>query len=254
MAKTKEEEKLDIDNQLKFGVIGLTKEVEEFAYKPSTPLIYKALIDCTKDIGLTGINKDETNNFQHFNYRSIDGCLSAFNKVFAKNGVCTTQETKNTNFENLGKDARGVTIWGVTFDLVVTFYAEDGSNLASSISIANDSKDRSKLMGQATSYALKELLFKQFIAPIHGADDIDSRDEDGRPATVLPKSLTNKSGIVWEKPDLNQGVSTTMEWASRMTGKSMSEIESILANTKPDKNGKKGTVFLDQIEMIWSSN
>lgn len=222
----------------------------------ATPLIFKALIDCTKDIGLTGISKDGTNSFQRFNYRSIDGCLAAFNKVFAKNGICTTQRTLNTVFENLGKDTKGAQVWGITFDLEVIFYAEDGSSLTSTISMANDGKDRSKLVGQATSYALKELLFKQFVVPIEGADDIDSRDEEGRPISVLPpkNNVTNKRGVAWVKPDLAKGMDATVAWATTMTGLPEVEIKAILDNIKPDAQGKKASGFLAQIEAIWATN
>ncbi len=235
----------------------------------SSPLIFKALIDCTKDIGLTGISKDGVNTYQRFNYRSIDDCLAAFNKVFAKNGICTTQRTLNTVFENLGKDTKGAQVWGITFDLEVIFYAEDGSSLTSTISMANDGKDRSKLVGQATSYALKELLFKQFVVPVEGADDIDSRDEEGRPTSVLhgrieqdterilsrpPQSSRNKQGIAWIKPDLAKGMEATIGWATAMTGKSEAEVRTILDTVPSDANGKKASNFLAHIEAIWASN
>jgi ERF superfamily len=235
----------------------------------SSPLIFKALIDCTKDIGLTGISKDGVNTYQRFNYRSIDDCLAAFNKVFAKNGICTTQRTLNTVFENLGKDTKGAQVWGITFDLEVIFYAEDGSSLTSTISMANDGKDRSKLVGQATSYALKELLFKQFVVPVEGADDIDSRDEEGRPTSVLPQNgqLTlvgkpdkacprsrNKQGIAWIKPDLAKGMDATVAWATTMTGLPQADVRAILETVKPDAKGKKASNFLAHIEAIWASN
>lgn len=219
----------------------------------TTPKIFPAMAQCIVDIGLLGIDKTSNNSFQKFNYRSVDQVLSAFNKVFSKNGIFMVHRTLDSKKEIIGQDSKGTNIWGISFDLEVQFYAVDGSCLPQPalISGMNDGKDASKLTGQLTSYLLKELLFKMFVVPTEGAEDIDGRDEKGRPSSVV--DLPNSKGIAWSEPNLKLGLDATLAWAASVTGKTLDEVKEIFENTIPDSNGSRGLAFYKEIKRIWKN-
>lgn len=221
-----------------------------------TPHIYSALAQCVTDIGLLGIDKAKQNLFQKFNYRSIDQVLAAFNKVFSKNQVFMVHRVLDTKLECCGKDAKGSNVWFLQLTLEVTFFSGvDGSTLpyASTIIGGNDGKDVTKLTGQLTSYLLKELLFKQFLVPSEGAEDIDGRDESGRPRAVVEGLETNKLGVRWTEPPFADGEEAVISWATTLTGKTVEEVTKILQDTPVDAKGKKGNNFKHAIKKLWET-
>jgi hypothetical protein len=204
------------------------------------------------DIGMLGVEKDQQNSFQKFNYRSIDQMLSVFNTVFAKNKIFMIHKTCNVVSDIVGQDSKGANIWRLSFDLHIYFYSGiDGSTLPQHtiISGVNDGKDSSKLTGQLTSYLLKEAFFKQFLAPTKGADDIDNRDGEGIPVTVSSELKTNSKGIRWTKPPRDP--KEAVDWASKILGITVAETLIILDDTEP-VNGKKFVPFVKKIEELWN--
>jgi hypothetical protein len=221
----------------------------------TTPAIYASMSQCITDIGMLGITKSGTNSFQKFNYRSIDSVLAAFNKVFAKNQIFMIQQTVDTSREIVGQDTKGVNIWKISFDLQVFFYSGiDGSSLPqpSIISGINDGKDSSKLTGQLTSYLLKELLFKQFLVPTEGADDLDSRDSSGIPTKVVEGLEANKKGIRWVEPPNDAAQAIT--WAANMLGQTEAEAKALLDGVQPDESGKKFIPFVKLVKTDWKKS
>lgn len=214
-------------------------------------LINECMAAATLDFGILGVEKDNQNSFQKFNYRSIDGLLMGLNKVLAKNGIHMIHTVQVPVIKILGQDAKGVNIFYLEMGLEVTFCAKDGSRETASIFGGNDGKDVSKLTGQLTSYLLKELCFKQFSIPTSGADDIDSRDSNGIPMSFMPQP--NKKGVVWQEPDFSGGIPTCLAWAALMTGKSVADMEAVMDKTTPDANGKKSGAFVKTIREMWSA-
>jgi hypothetical protein len=223
-------------------------ETEQIA----VPAIYPAMAQVVTDIGLLGIEKDQENKFQKFNYRSIDQMLSVFNTAFAKNKIFMIHQTHNTVSEVVGHDSKGSAVWKISFDLHIFFYSGiDGSTLPQHtiISGVNDGKDSSKLTGQLTSYLLKEAFFKQFLAPTQGADDIDNRDGEGIPVIVSQELKTNSKGVRWTKAPKDP--KEAVNWAAKILGVDVKEAQAILDNIEP-VDGKKFTPFVSKIQTLWN--
>jgi hypothetical protein len=207
--------------------------------------IHASMAQCVTDIGLIGVTKDAVNSFQKFNYRSIDGMLTSFNKVLAKNQIYTTQRTLDPVFNSIGNDSKGAHIYLLQMTLEVRFISGiDGSSVVSSLFGTNDGKDCAKLTGQLTSYLLKELMFKCFFCPTEGADDLDARDPSGIPLKVVDR-LENSKGIAL--PSCPNNLEGALFWAAKHLGITKQEAETLMDSAKPDADGKKFTAFVDLV-------
>jgi ERF superfamily len=162
------------------------------------PQIYGLMAKALKMFGESGIKKTSTNSFQKFNYRSIDSTLAAANAVFAELGLFLTIEAESAEFTRVPVEtAKGSRVdYTLTALYTVTFYAPDGSSVkCHNLPAANTGQDDSKLAGQVMSYILKEALFKTFLIPTVGNEDVDEldagRNQPNNPAT--PPSGSSKA-------------------------------------------------------------
>lgn len=144
----------------------------------SEHLIYGKMVKAVQLFHQKGISKDDKNKFQGFNYRSIDSTLSAASEIFSEVGIfVTTSVIERTWGRSVVETAKGARVdYTLQMDVLFKFIAEDGSEVGSTVTVANTAQDDSKLLGQCLSYAFKECLFKTFIIPTVGTEDVDAMD------------------------------------------------------------------------------
>jgi hypothetical protein len=152
--------------------------------------IYGLMAKALKMFGEQGISKSDTNSFQRFNYRSIDSTLAAANAVFSELGLFLTLGAQNSEFKReVVETAKGTRVDFTLNSLyTVTFWAPDGSSVScTDLPAANTGQDDSKLAGQVMSYILKEALFKTFLIPTVGNEDVDAKDAMRNQPSAAPK-------------------------------------------------------------------
>lgn len=150
-------------------------------------LIFSKMIEAQRLFGKGGIEKNSRNDFQKFNYRSVDSTIAAANAIFSEVGIFVIPTSTDSVWavrDVLDKYGKPRTDFTLQARYTFTFYAEDGSSVAAAhIPCANTSQDDSKLLGQTLSYAYKEVLFKTFSIPVEGTEDVDSLDANRNQAS-----------------------------------------------------------------------
>ena len=142
-----------------------------------TTNVYKAISEVTKALAKEGIQKNQKNQHQGFNFRGIDqvyGALAA--KLPAAGLVIIPRVVSKDVTEKVNN--RGTAMFYVTleveYDLVST---EDGSvHTARVLGEAMDSGD--KATSKAMSAAFKYLCFQLFSIPIEGQEDADAETHE----------------------------------------------------------------------------
>jgi len=167
-----------------------------------TPQIYGLMAQALKIFGEAGIKKNSKNSFQNFNYRSIDSTLAAANAVFAELGLFLTMDAEESEFtRNVVETAKGSRIdFTLSAKYTVTFFAPDGSFVkCRNLPAANTGQDDAKLAGQVMSYVLKEALFKTFLIPTVGNEDVDAMDASRNQPKVPPseRQRVEESTSLW---------------------------------------------------------
>lgn len=140
--------------------------------------IYKA-ISCIMD-DIEAIGKNNKNQQQNFNYRSIDQMYNELQPKFAKHRVFITSEVLESSREERQSAKGGLLLWTI-IKVKFSFYAEDGSNVSSiMIGEAMDSGDKGS--NKAMSIALKYCLMQLFLIP---TEDLKKNDNDGHTSEPL---------------------------------------------------------------------
>ena len=154
------------------------KSGEKKVVENPTPKIYAAIVGVMKDVGAVG--KTDKNTQQNFMYRGIDAVMNALqpamikNKLFVVPTVLTEERTERTT-------TKGGVLFYTRLRIRYTFYAEDGSNIATEvIGEAMDSGD--KATNKAMSIAYKYACFQVFCIPTE-----EMKDPDGECHEVAPK-------------------------------------------------------------------
>ena len=158
-------------------------------------LIYKQMALVQKDFQT--VKKDSKNSAQGFNFRGIDALVNAAHEVFSKHGVFVTTDivSKQSEVREVTR-SNGKIGMDKIVDLTVkyTFYAEDGSNVSSTIASEGlDSGD--KATNKALSAALKYALIQTFQVP---TQDMEDADKDSPEIQVKSKFETTKKDVVKE--------------------------------------------------------
>jgi hypothetical protein len=147
-------------------------------------LIFKKLIQVLQEV--EAIRKDKKNQMQGYSFRGIDDMYNALHPLFSKHGVFITSEVVSGEREER-QNAKGTLLLYSVVDVKFTFYAEDGSNVSSTLKgEAMDSGD--KATNKAISAALKYCLMQMFLIPTEDLEDADKtthevapKPEDERP-------------------------------------------------------------------------
>lgn len=134
--------------------------------------VYKAINNVTKDLASQGVGKNQTNNFDRYQFRGIDDIYNALAPLLAKHGlvimprvlerVCQERQSKKG-------DLMLYVVVTVEYDLIS---AEDGS--IHTVRMVGEAMDRSdKATTKALSAAFKYLCFQAFCIPVEGTPDAD---------------------------------------------------------------------------------
>lgn len=124
----------------------------------SEPQIHKAIIAVMREVGAIG--KDEKNEQQGYNYRSIDTVYNRVQPLFAKYGIYSYPKVIEQSRE-IGKTKSGGTMHYALLTVEYTFAADDGSSIA--VTVVGEGMDAgdkasNKAMAAAHKYALCQVL------------------------------------------------------------------------------------------------
>jgi hypothetical protein len=137
-------------------------------------MIYKKMINILQDADF--ISKDKAAE-QGYKFRGIDDMYNALHPLFAKHGIFISSEVVN-GFREERKTKNGGNLIYSIIDVRFTFWAEDGSNVSSTMrGEAMDMSD--KASNKAMSAALKYALIQAFLIPTE--EKIDTEYEDHKP-------------------------------------------------------------------------
>lgn len=148
--------------------------------------IYEAIANVMKDMGAVG--KDAKNDFDHYNYRSIDGVMNALSPALVKNKVFVTPTViDSSREERAGKN--GTSLVYTILTVKYTFYTSDGSFVE--CTVVGEAMDRSdKSTNKAMSAAFKYAIFQTFCVPTE--EMIDSESESLEMPTERKKPTPTK--------------------------------------------------------------
>jgi len=147
-----------------------------------------------KMFGQRGIGKDSENKFQKFDYRSVDSTLAAASAIFSELGIFVLPQCGDIEWKReVVETQKGTTRVDYTLQCVYQFQflAGDGSGVTVAVPCANTGQDDSKLLGQTLSYAFKESLFKIFVIPVVGTEDMAGADTNRNQGVKVAKAATN---------------------------------------------------------------
>ena len=136
--------------------------------------IYKAISQTMKDVGIVG--KNDTNQFDHYNFRGIDAVMNALNPAMIKNGIFVVPTVLESTREER-QSRKGDTMMYSVLKVKYTFYAEDGSSVESVV--VGEAMDRSdKSTNKAMSAAFKYACFQTFCIPTEEMKDADEESPE----------------------------------------------------------------------------
>lgn len=152
-------------------------------------LIFKKMSDVMKEIKSVG--KDQTNTAQGFKFRGIDQFVNALYPALCKHGVFMTTECVDRSEvlkDVVRSNGKAAVDKHVALRMKYTFWAEDGSNVSSSVAAEGiDSGD--KATNKALSAALKYALIQTFSIPTEDMVEGDSET----PVIGLSRKVSTKS-------------------------------------------------------------
>lgn len=142
----------------------------------SDQLIYKKIGEIMKEI--SPISKDKKNTQQNYNFRGIDDAMDMFSPLMAKHGVFpVTEKIEDVVLSENVVSKSGSAGWRTVRRYTFRFYAEDGS-FVSTISDGEAIDYGDKSSNKAYSTAYREALWKMFVVPFKGSDDIENTSHE----------------------------------------------------------------------------
>ncbi len=136
-----------------------------------TGQIYKKRSEVMGDIGPG--KKEQKNQAQGFKFRGIDGVYSALSGVLSAIGLLIIPNVQKIEMiERVSKDGGAKFHAILTIDYSIVSAADGSTHIASIISEAMDSSDKS--INKAMSMAYKYLAFQMFCIPLEGEPDADT--------------------------------------------------------------------------------
>jgi hypothetical protein len=153
--------------------------------------VYKAIAAVMADLSKTGIGKDQTNTFDKYKFRGIDGVYNALGPLLPKHGLVMLPRILNREVTER-TSANGNTLFHTVLEMEFDFIAaEDGSKHTVG-PIFGEAMDRGdKSINKAMTAAYKYAIFQAFCIPTEGDNDADAAthevkpggDRSGRPDT-----------------------------------------------------------------------
>ena len=139
--------------------------------------IYQAISAVQKDLAAVGLGKTETNTYDKYQYRGIDGLYNTLSPILAKNNLCILPRVLTREVAERASN-KGSLLFYVTleveFDLVS---GEDGSK--HTIKVFGEAMDRGdKATNKAMTAAYKYACFQLFCIPLVGDEDADNETHE----------------------------------------------------------------------------
>lgn len=206
------------------------------------PLIYKAIMGVMADIGVVG--KNQTNSFQHYQYRGIDDLYNAFHPLFIKHGIfIATEVLESRTGETTSRNAE--VQHRVYLRVAHHFSAVDGSLVT--VTTSGEGMDSSdKASNKAMSAAMKYALVQTFCIPTAGAEDSDA-SSPGHTANAVPTRAAPQQQATASRP----APATPRQQPTTNGAKEISEAgvrENVYVDNvwvKDDPNGKWSRASID---------
>ncbi len=150
------------------------------------PAILAAMGKVIKEIG--AISKDQTNTFQHYNYRGIDDLCNRLHPLFAEHGIIVLPRTVSHSYDRQeGRKQPDHAIIEIAFDFMSSI---DGSRETSGPFIGEGFDNGDKAFNKAQSAAMKVCLLQTFVIPTEG-ELLDS-ENGSEPNTTEKKPKKSK--------------------------------------------------------------
>ncbi len=149
--------------------------------------IYELIPKIMADIGHVG--KDNTNDFQHYNFRGIDDVYNCVGPVLVKHGVFIVPCVKSVSTVQV-RTSKDKPATQIVMEIAYRFYAPDGSFVeAITVGEAIDTGD--KAANKAMSDAMKYAVWQTFCIPTIGVDsETDTPTIGDTPPPPAPPAAT----------------------------------------------------------------
>jgi hypothetical protein len=151
--------------------------------------IVKLLSKVMEDVG--AVRKTERNTHQSFNFRGIDNVVNAVSPALRKHGVVVVPHVNSSEAETVEIGQNRTRMGYVRVNVTYTFYAHDGSNLATTV-VAESMDSGDKATAKAMSVAFRTALLQTLCLPTDESDpDADTYvRSDAKPtATATAKKV-----------------------------------------------------------------
>lgn len=160
-------------------------------------MIHPAIVAIMREVGAIG--KTEENTQQHYFFRGVDTVYNRVHPLFAKHGVYSVSEVLDAK-HTTGKNAKGTTVCHAILTMQFTFYAEDGSHVATQvvgegIDYGGD-KASNKAMSVADKYAILQLLKIPTAMVDSDATPPEAPNQSGSAPTVEPRGDSKRERVV----------------------------------------------------------
>lgn len=199
--------------------------------------IFKKINSILQEVDAIGKNKK--NEQQNYKFRGIDDMYNALHPLFAIHGVFITSDILTSKREERQTKSGGNLIYTIV-TCKFTFYAEDGSNVSSTLEgEAMDSGDKST--NKAMSTALKYALMQMFLIPTEEQLDTEYKSPEVKAKKDKPEPKMNPNvdpkHIVECKKMLKDSGCFTQE-----------EVDSYMNVIEKAKTDEKAIEFLSRIK------
>ena len=163
------------------------------------------------------VAKTQRNTHQSFNFRGIDNVVNAVSPALRKHGVVVVPTVNASEAETIEIGQNRTRMGYVRVNVTYTFYAQDGSNIASTV-VAESMDSGDKATAKAMSVAFRTALLQTLCLPTDEADpDADTYvRSDGAPkaqASSSPLAVVGsmaKSTPQWETAETRSPMQAKM--------------------------------------------
>lgn len=138
--------------------------------------IYESISAVQADLAKVGVGKDGTNQFDKYQYRSIDALLNTLSPILAKHGVVIMPSVVERE-TNKVPTQRGGEQFHTILKVEYTLYGKEGDHIThAAMGEAMDRGDKS--INKALTAAFKYFLFQAFCIPLQGEPDADDETHE----------------------------------------------------------------------------